>query len=264
MLGLAFACAVVASVGSCVWPRLSLFDYLRRAAAKVGASGALKVALVFAQTTATVNSGWPEWVQSGGMRLLSIANGSVAGTGVECLLSWMSDPVVNLAVFQGVVPVASVAISLAVILCALWPRSARSCHRRRSGNDDSNTQPSMTMAQSAPGSQHSLKLISPPPNYTSAGHAIVSLQRADARDSRRESRPWEGGLRVWTWLAYWLVFEITVRSADVFNCPEALRTDTRWMRTLPWLLCDAYAHTPFACRCLQRTHCASVSMSTLR
>jgi hypothetical protein len=232
---LAVVClAVIAlAVGSCLRPcrRWRFFRAIRRAASEVGEGGAIKVALVFAQTTATVNSGWPEWVQAGGMRLLGVTNADVTGTGIECLLHWMSDPVANLGVALGIVPVATVLLCVVVAV-----RTVYACIARRSS--------SLVASRSSTSAEHqaSMQVIVPPEPSLRLDEAqlMVDLRGDSRRNAGVEDGPreWESGIRAWLWLAYWLIFEITVRSVDVFNCTEELRTGTRWMNTVPWLRCS--------------------------
>jgi hypothetical protein len=222
------------AVASCVWPRRPFFAALRRAAGEVGDSGATKVALMFAQTTATVNSGWPEWAQTGGMRLLGVANASVAGTGIECLLHWMSDPVANLGAVLALVPAASVVIGAVVAVRTAWSRWA--ARRPDDAHGLGGQRASVAMTRSGT-EQQSMALIVPPAR---AVNLLPIPADGDRGATEYRARPWESGVRAWLWVAYWLVLELSVRTTDVFNCTQELRTSRSWMNTVPWLRCNRY------------------------
>lgn len=235
LLAAVIAAVVGLAVASCVWPRRPFFAALRRAAGEVGESGATKVALMFAQTTATVNSGWPEWAQTGGMRLLGVANASVAGTGIECLLNWMSDPVANLGAVLALVPAATVVIGAVVAVRAAWWRWA--ARRPDDGHGLGGPRASVAVTRSGT-EQQSLALIVPPEG---AVNLLPIPSDGDRGATVYRARPWESGVRAWLWVAYWLVLELSVRTTDVFNCTQELRTSSRWMNTVPWLRCNREA-----------------------
>ncbi len=79
-------------------------------------SGTLKVMLIYMQTTASLNSAWPEWVFSEGLRYLGVSNLSMTGLGLECLLPFMANPVNNFLSHMLIVPGITVGLIVMVVL----------------------------------------------------------------------------------------------------------------------------------------------------
>ncbi|ELR23480.1 leucine rich repeat domain containing protein, partial [Acanthamoeba castellanii str. Neff] len=238
--------AVVLLVAMHVWRDRTLLARLRKAAREVGDSGALKIFLVFAQTTAMLNATWPEWVLSRGMRYLDLFNASTDGTGIECLLNWMSDPVWNLATFFLVIPLATALIVLIVLarMAYLWRRGRLGLGTPPPPADvDNNVYPvdkggRQDDNDDSVGRSYVVELT---PRLREEEVLLASRRSRD----KPAGRPWYGGIYAWLWVVWFLLFELTNRSLAVFDCvdePHAnsnSNSNSRFMASLPWLRCSS-------------------------
>lgn len=238
--------AVALLVAAHVWRDRALLARLRKAAREVGDGGALKIFLVFAQTTAMLNTTWPEWVLSRGMRYLDLFNASTDGTGIECLLNWMSDPVWNLATFFLIIPLATALIGLIVLarMAYLWRRGRLGLGTPPAAGVDNDAHPVAKGGRQGDD------------NGDSVGRSYVveltprlreeEVMLASRSGAKPMGRPWHGGIYAWLWVVWFLLFELTNRSLGVFDCVDEPHADSNssFMASLPWLRCSSYAtHT---------------------
>jgi hypothetical protein len=211
-----------------------LYKKLRGGINTVTDSGTLKVLIIYVQTTASLNSLWPDWMMNNGMRLLNLTNLNGEGLGLPCIYAPLSNPVYEQLVFLLLVPCITVAILGVMTLRWLISKFYYYISKCLTNTE---TQALLQTTINNNGEEE-----------VDEAFTLGDRMSNEANDKRPNNQhKWKigpilgWGLMLWIYVLYLLYFELANQSLEPFSCAsDYFLSDHYYVRTIPWLQCYTY------------------------